>query len=97
LYFSCRNYQELAQARITKVVGYFTTNLTKFVLHFSDFSVIFYAIYKNQEISFTIGVHLLQGGPRKETRFCNVAPGGCRPAQRSKIPARLAGVRPKKG
>jgi hypothetical protein len=52
--------QELAQARITKGVGYFTMNPTKLALHFSDFSVIFYAIYKNQEITFTIGVHLLQ-------------------------------------
>jgi hypothetical protein len=46
--------------KITKVVGYFTTNPTKLVVHFSDVSVIFYAIYKNQEITFTIGVHLLQ-------------------------------------
>jgi hypothetical protein len=60
LYFSCKNWQELAQAKIIKVVGYFATNPTKLVLHFSDVSVIFYAIYKNQEITFTIGVHLLQ-------------------------------------
>jgi hypothetical protein len=52
--------QELAQARITKGVGYFTMNPTKLALHFADFSVILYAIYKNQEITFTIGVHLLQ-------------------------------------
>jgi hypothetical protein len=39
---------ELAQARISKVVGYFTKNPKKLVLHFSDFSVIFYTIYKNQ-------------------------------------------------
>jgi hypothetical protein len=65
LYFSCKNYQELAQARITKVVGYFSTNPTKLVLLFSDFSTIFYAIYKKQESHFTIGVTLLQGGPRK--------------------------------
>jgi hypothetical protein len=50
-------------------------NPTKLVLHFS---VIFYAIYKNQPKGFTIGVDLLQGGPRKELFFCNVAPG--RPA-----------------
>jgi hypothetical protein len=37
--------------------------------------VIFYAIYKNQEITFTIGVHLLQWGPWKESGCCNVAPG----------------------
>jgi hypothetical protein len=50
-------------------------NPKKMVLHFSDFSVIFYAIYKNQEITFTIGVHLLQQGPWKEMFLCNVAPG----------------------
>jgi hypothetical protein len=50
-------------------------NPTKLVSHFSDFSVIFYAIYKNQEITFTIGVHLLHGGPWKEFGCCKVAPG----------------------
>jgi hypothetical protein len=49
--------------------------LTKLVLHFSDFFVIFHAIYKNQEITFTIGVHHLQQGPWKEMFLCNVAPG----------------------
>jgi hypothetical protein len=44
LYFSCKNYQELAQERINKVVGYFITNPTKLVFHFYDFSMIFYAI-----------------------------------------------------
>jgi hypothetical protein len=50
-------------------------NPTKLGLHFSDFSVIFYAIYKNQEITFTIGVHLLQLGPWKECWLCNVVLG----------------------
>jgi hypothetical protein len=76
LYFSCTNYQQLAQARITKVVGHFTTNPKKLVLYFSEFSVIFYTIYKNQQTHFTILVALLQGGPRKDLCFCNVAPGG---------------------
>jgi hypothetical protein len=58
LYFSCKNYKELAQAIITKVVGYFTSNPAKLALHFSDFSVIFYAIYKKQPNGFTIGVNL---------------------------------------
>jgi hypothetical protein len=49
-------------------------NPTKLVLHFSDFSVIFYAIYKKQEINLTIGVHLLQRGPSKDFCVCNVAP-----------------------
>jgi hypothetical protein len=48
---------------------------TKLVLHFSDFSMIFYAIYKNQENHFTIGVTTLQEGPRKDFFPCNVAPG----------------------
>jgi hypothetical protein len=48
LYFSCKSYQELAQARIKKVVGYLPANPAKLVLHFSDVSTIFYAIYKNQ-------------------------------------------------
>jgi hypothetical protein len=48
----------------------------KFVLHFYDFSTIFYAIYKKQPNHFTIGVNLLQGGPRKEIFFCNVVPRG---------------------
>jgi hypothetical protein len=85
LYFSCKNYQELAQDRITKVVGYFTKNPTKLVLHFYDLSVIFYAIYNNQEITFTIGVHLLQGGPWKECWLCNVAPGRGWPARVSQF------------
>jgi hypothetical protein len=86
LYFSCKNYQELAQKRIKTVLGYFTTNQKKLVLHFSDFSMIFYAIYKKQEIHFTIGVTTLQESPRKEICFCNVVPGGGRPA-------RVAGIR----
>jgi hypothetical protein len=56
-------------------VGYFTTNPTKLDFHFSDFSTIFYAIYKNQQTHFTILVALLQGGPRKDLCFCNVTPG----------------------
>jgi hypothetical protein len=75
LYFSCKNYQELAQARIIEVVGYFITNPTKLVLHIYDFSMIFYAIYKNQENYNTIGDTLLQKNPRKDTFLCNVAPG----------------------
>jgi hypothetical protein len=48
-------------------------NPTKLVLHFSDFSVIFYTIYKKQENGNTIGVTLLQEGPWKDLFFCNVA------------------------
>jgi hypothetical protein len=53
-YFSCKTYQELARARITKVVVFFTSNPTKLGLHFSEFSTIFYAIYKILQNSNTI-------------------------------------------
>jgi hypothetical protein len=45
------------------------------VLHFSDFSVIFYAIYKKQPKHFYYLSYQLQGGPRKELQFRNVVPG----------------------
>jgi hypothetical protein len=44
------------------------------VLHFSDFSAIFYAIYNNQQDGLTIWVTKLQEGPRKEVLLCNVVP-----------------------
>jgi hypothetical protein len=72
---SCKNYQELAQARITEVIGFFTTNPEKLGLHFSEFFKIFYAIYKNQQRHFTISVTNLQAGPRKEFLLCNVVLG----------------------
>jgi hypothetical protein len=50
-------------------------NPTKLVLHFYEFSTSFYAIYKKQLNHFTIGVNLLQGGPRKDSGFCNVVLG----------------------
>jgi hypothetical protein len=37
-------------------VGLFTTNPTKLSLQFSDFSTIFYTIYKKQQKHFTISV-----------------------------------------
>jgi hypothetical protein len=43
--------------------------------HFSDFPVIFYAIYKKQGKGNTIGVTFLQERPWKDFCFCNVAPG----------------------
>jgi hypothetical protein len=53
-YFSCQKYQVTSQARITKVVGVFTTNPRKLGLYFSEFSTIFYRIYKNQQNTCTI-------------------------------------------
>jgi hypothetical protein len=47
---------------------------TKLVSHFYEFSVIFYAIYNNQQFNVTIGVHLSRIGPWKETKTCNVIP-----------------------
>jgi hypothetical protein len=58
-YFSCKNYQELAQARITKVVGFFTRKPTKLGLHFSAFSTQFTRFCKAVilfEIHFCTGV-----------------------------------------
>jgi hypothetical protein len=49
-------------------------NPTKFVLHFYDFSVIFYVIYKKQPKHFYYLSYQLQGGPRKELQFRNVVP-----------------------
>jgi hypothetical protein len=45
------------------------------VSHFFEFSVIFYAIYKKQPLTFPIGDAFLQKGPRKERKVCNVALG----------------------
>jgi hypothetical protein len=56
------------------------------VSHFSEFSVIFYTIYKNQQFNLTIGVYLLRKGPWKDLHVCNVAPRGG-------WPARAAGIR----
>jgi hypothetical protein len=60
-------------------------NPKKLVLRFSDFSVIFYTIYKKQGTHFTISVALLQQGPWKELWPCNVAPGRGWPARVGKI------------
>jgi hypothetical protein len=44
------------------------------VSHFSDFSVIFYAIYNFQQTALTVGVTFLQLGPWKDLSVRNVAP-----------------------
>jgi hypothetical protein len=76
---------ELAQARITKVVVFFTTKPKKLGAHFSEFFMIFYKIYKNQESHFTIWVTKLQEGPRKEFLPCNAVPGGAAGAAPAKF------------
>jgi hypothetical protein len=73
--FSCKNYKELAQAGITKVVGLFTSNPTKLSLHFSDFCMIFYGIYKNQQNTCTIWDGVLHRGPWKVFQIHTHAPG----------------------
>jgi hypothetical protein len=75
LYCSCKNYQELAQDRITIVVGYFTPNPTKLVLHFKIFLRFSMQFTNFSQSTSTIGVNLLQGGPRKDSGFCNEVPG----------------------
>jgi hypothetical protein len=47
----------------------------KLVSHFSEFAVIFYAIYKLQQFAYTIGVTFLQFGPWKDFGLCNWALG----------------------
>jgi hypothetical protein len=44
------------------------------VSYFSEFSVIFYTIYKNQQFGFTFGVTFLRLGPWKEFGLCNSVP-----------------------
>jgi hypothetical protein len=49
--------------------------ITKLASHFSEVSVIFYTIFKIQQICLTIGVTFLQIRPWKDSLFCNVALG----------------------
>jgi hypothetical protein len=64
-----------SSGRITKVVGFSTMKPTKLGLNFSNFSMIFYAIYKKQPNALYYLSYQLQEGPRKEFLFCNVVPG----------------------
>jgi hypothetical protein len=103
LYFTCKNYKELAQARITKVVGYFTTDPAKLVSHFSDFSVIFYKIYKNQPKALHYLRFVSQQGPWKVLNFYICALALRKGPQedfspRNRVPGRRpAAVRPNSG
>jgi hypothetical protein len=47
---------------------------TKLDSHFSEFSVIFYAIYKVQQFGSTIGVTFSRKGPWKDLHGCNWVP-----------------------
>jgi hypothetical protein len=53
-------------------------NPTKFVLHFYDFSMIFYAIYKKLGNSLYYFSCTFAAGTWKELWLCNVVPGGGR-------------------
>jgi hypothetical protein len=97
LYFSCKTYQELAPARIKKVVGYFITNPTKFVLNFSDFSTIFYTIYKKWEKSLHYLSYQIAKRPSERILSLQCGPWGCRPARVERIPASSSPAWPGKG
>jgi hypothetical protein len=60
LVFFMQKLAGISSSENNKTCVIFHHESNKIGLHFSDFSVIFYPIYKNQEITFTIGVHLLQ-------------------------------------
>jgi hypothetical protein len=91
-----QNYKESAQARIIKVVVWNTTNLTKLVSFFSEFSVIFYTIYKVQQFALTVGVTFSRKGPWKEMQVRNWVPTAAAGAG-SPIPARPAALRTGEG
>jgi hypothetical protein len=59
---------------------YFTTNPTKLVLHFSDFSMIFYAIYKKQESHFYYLSYSFAVRPSERSLVLQCGPWG-RPAR----------------
>jgi hypothetical protein len=81
-------------ASITKVVVLFTRNRTKFGLHFSEFSTIFYGFYKIQHLHLDLeetvlrtGPRISQTGPRGGKLDCNWVPGAIAGGG-SSIPAR---------
>jgi hypothetical protein len=70
-----KNNTESDQVRITKVVVFFTMNLTKLVLQFSELSTIFYTFYKFLQICNTIEDVLLHRDPQKDLKHYNQALG----------------------
>jgi hypothetical protein len=71
---------------ITKVVVFITTNPTKLVLLFSEFSTIFYAIYKNQQNCNTIEDVVLRRGPVTFQSLTHL------PLDRTKLPGKTWGL-----
>jgi hypothetical protein len=76
----------ISSCKNNKSCGLIYHEPNKISFAFFRFFYNFYAIYKKQAIHFTIGVTVLQGGPRKDLWFRNVAPGRGRSA-------RVAGIR----
>jgi hypothetical protein len=97
LVFFMQQLAGISSGKNNRSCGIFHHESNKIGFTFFWFFLILYAIYKNQEITFTIGVHLLQWGPWKELEFRNVAPGRGWPARVSQIPVRFARVWPGKG
>jgi hypothetical protein len=62
-------------------------NPTKLVLHFSDFSMIFYAIYKKQESHFYYLSYPFAGRPSERNFVLQCGPGRGWPARGGQIPA----------
>jgi hypothetical protein len=96
LCFSCKKYKELAQARITIVVGYFTLNPTKFVLHFYDFSMIFTQFTRISKMVLLLS-YQIAGRPSERNFALPCGPWGGRPTRVEQIPASSSPAWPGKG
>jgi hypothetical protein len=72
--------------RITKVIVFFTTNPTKLVLQFSEFSKISYVIYKDQQNCNTIEDVVLRRGPATFQSLTHI------PLDRTKLPGKTWGL-----
>jgi hypothetical protein len=72
-------------------------NPTKLVLHFSDFSVIFYAIYKKQGNSLYYFSCTFAAGTLERTLALQCGPWARLAGAGEQNPARFAGVWPGKG
>jgi hypothetical protein len=88
---------ETSSGKNNKSYKVFHHESNKIGFAFSYFSTIFYTIYKKQPKHFYYWSYQLQGGPRKETCLCNVAPGTVVRRGSGEIPAGVAGVRPGEG
>jgi hypothetical protein len=78
-------------------VGYFTTNPTKLVLNFCDFSTICYAIYKKQPKHLYYLSYQIARRPPERNFALQCGPWGGRPARVEQIPASSSPAWPGKG